>query len=91
MEATSKDVDVSERFKELKSKNMDAYKSARNYRLFKHRHKWSESMRNVFGIVVERKCKCGSYQHHLFSGQPKMFGGTPEWISGQHPTNKQGD
>lgn len=54
--------------------------------VFRHRHRWTDTRLNCFGITIEQRCRCGAYRHHLFSDYRGWD--EPLWREGKHPYDK---
>lgn len=50
---------------------------------FSHSHKWDATLRNLYGVEIESRCKCGKYRHHLF--EDARLDSDDQWRDGYHP------
>lgn len=55
--------------------------------IFRHRHKWKDTLFNRYSTAVEQRCKCGEYRHHTFKDL-KNLDSEPRWREGRHPQRR---
>lgn len=55
---------------------------------FTHRHTWTGSAWNQYGVEVEQRCKCGARRHHLAVDFRGLFE-DPVWRDGRHPNARR--
>lgn len=46
-------------------------------------HSWNDYAWNAYMIVVEQRCACGAWRHHLHEDQNGFH--EPNWRDGRHP------